>query len=153
MLYFKNLLFVLAVPGSVAVYVPLWITRGQSVQPGAWLAVACCLFAAGGSVLLWSVGAFAVFGRATPAPIDAPKRLVVRGLYRYARNPMYVGVLTIIAGWVVLYQTRSILIYWATVAVAFHLFVILYEEPHLRGAFGAEYTDYCKRVGRWLPRG
>ncbi|MGH9932165.1 MAG: methyltransferase family protein [Pyrinomonadaceae bacterium] len=95
---------------------------------------------------------FARFGRGTPAPIDAPKRLIVRGLYRYTRNPMYVGVLTVIVAWALSFRMAALLVYGLAVAACFHLFIILYEERRLRRDFGIEYEEYCARVRRWLPR-
>ena len=89
---------------------------------------------------------------ASSAPIDAPKKLVVRGLYRYTRNPIYVGVLTVLLGWCVMFRGMNLLIYAFCVAVCFHLFVVFYEERRLRLQFGAEYDDYRAKVGRWLPR-
>jgi protein-S-isoprenylcysteine O-methyltransferase Ste14 len=113
---------------------------GQSTAIKTYLAGAEC-----------SVWDFATFGRGTPLPIDAPKRLVVRGLYRYTRNPMYVGVLTVISGWALLFQTGALVGYLCLVGIGFHLFVILYEEQHLHAMFGDEYDAYRHRVGRWLP--
>jgi protein-S-isoprenylcysteine O-methyltransferase Ste14 len=110
------------------------------------------LFAAGGAIYGWCVWDFAAFGRGTPAPIDAPKRLVVRGLYRYTRNPMYLGVLTVILAWAVLFGFFELLVYAACVWVCFQCFVVYYEEPHLKKTFGASYDQYLARVGRWLPR-
>jgi protein-S-isoprenylcysteine O-methyltransferase Ste14 len=109
------------------------------------------LFAVGGAIYTWCVWDFAAFGRGTPAPIDAPKRLVVRGLYRYTRNPMYVGVLTVLLGWAFLFQATTVLVYAICVGIFFHLFVVLYEERRLARQFGAEYHNYCRSVGRWLP--
>ena len=152
MLFLKNLLFTLIVPGTVAVYVPLLFARGRPVAEGPALFVAIVLFALGGAIYAWCVWDFAAYGRATPAPIDAPKKLVVRGLYRYTRNPIYVGVLTALLGWAAMFQARIFLIYAACVGVGFHLFVVFYEERALRRRFGAEYQDYCAKVGRWLPR-
>ncbi|MGH2960536.1 MAG: methyltransferase family protein, partial [Solirubrobacterales bacterium] len=88
----------------------------------------------------------------TPAPIDSPKKLVVRGLYRYTRNPIYLGVLTAIFGWAVLFRAVDLVFYAFAVATFFHLLVILNEEDYLRQEFGAEYESYCARVPRWLPR-
>ncbi len=108
--------------------------------------------AAGCAAYLWCVWDFATFGRGTPAPIDAPRRLVVRGLYRHVRNPMYVGVLLVIAGWAILFQSARVLGYGATAALFFHLFVVAVEEPTLRGKFGRSYEQYCRDVGRWVPK-
>ena len=151
-LLLKNLLFTVFVPGTVAVGVPWLISRDESFAWGAGTALALLLFAAGGAIYFWCLWDFASFGRGTPAPIDAPKSLVVRGLYRYTRNPMYVGVLTVILGWVVLFGALELLVYCACVGACFQMFVVYYEEPHLKKAFGKSYQEYLTRVGRWLPR-
>lgn len=152
MLFLKNLLFTLVVPGTVAVYVPLLIAQNRPSTSGPLFAIALAVLALGGAIYAWCVWDFAAFGRGTPASIDAPKRLVVRGLYRYTRNPIYVGVLTVILGWAVLFQTAALVIYALIVGTCFHLFIVLYEERHLQKEFGGEYDDYRRRVGRWLPR-
>jgi protein-S-isoprenylcysteine O-methyltransferase Ste14 len=151
-LLLKNLLFTIIIPGTVAVYVPLSIARTRQPATGFASAFALVLLVVGSAIYAWCIWDFATFGRGTPAPIDAPKRLVVRGLYRYSRNPMYVGVLTVIFGWVVLFQANALVIYALIVGLCFHCFVVFYEEPHLQRSFGKEYVDYCTRVGRWLPR-
>jgi protein-S-isoprenylcysteine O-methyltransferase Ste14 len=151
-LLLKNLAFTLVLPGTIGVYLPLWIAEGPAQPAGIAGAAALALLALGAAIYAWCVWDFATFGRGTPAPIDAPKRVVVRGLYRYTRNPMYVGVLTVIAGLAALHRSVPVATYAAVVAAGFHLFVLLYEEPHLRRLFGAEYEAYCARVGRWLPR-
>lgn len=150
-LLLKNLLFTFLVPGTVAVWVPWQIAQGAAPAGGAARGVAAALFAVGGAIYAWCVWDFASFGRGTPAPIDAPTRLVVRGLYRFTRNPMYVGVLTVVAGWVVLFKSGALLAYALAVATAFHLFVLLYEEPHLARVFGESYASYRGEVRRWLP--
>ena len=152
LLFLKNLLFTLLLPGTVAGYVPWLMTRNDSFTWGAGTALALLLFATGGAIYSWCVWDFAAFGRGTPAPIDAPKRLVVRGLYRYTRNPMYVGVLTVIIGWGVLFEAFRLLVYAACVGTCFQMFIVFYEEPHLKRAFGKPYQEYMARVGRWLPR-
>lgn len=152
MLFLKNLLFTIAIPGTVAVYVPLLIAGDRPWGSGIYLYVAWALIATGGMIYLWCVWDFAMFGRGTPAPIDAPKKLVVRGLYRYTRNPMYVGVLTMILGWALLFRAVALVIYALFLGMCFHAFIVLYEERHLHKVFGSEYDDYRSRVGRWLPR-
>jgi len=151
-LLLKNLLFTLIVPGTVGVYVPLVLARHRSPASGLGFFLALALLVIGAVIYAWCVWDFATFGRGTPAPIDAPKKLVVRGLYRYTRNPIYVGVLTALLGWTVMFQATELLVYTLCVGVAFHLFVVFYEERRLRRQFGAEYRDYCAQVGRWLPR-
>ena len=150
-LLFKNLLFTLIVPGTVAVYVPLRIARDRSFATGPAFGAGCLLFVVGASIYAWCVWDFAIFGRGTPVPIDAPKKLVVRGLYRYTRNPMYTGVLTVILAWAVLFRAFDLVLYALVVGTCFQLIVVFYEEPHLRAEFGSEYEGYCRRVGRWRP--
>jgi protein-S-isoprenylcysteine O-methyltransferase Ste14 len=151
-LLLKNLLFTVIVPGTVAVYVPLRLAGGSDAGSGATFGLGLALLAVGGAIYAWCVWDFATFGRGTPAPIDAPKKLVVRGLYRYTRNPMYLGVLTVILGWAALYAAPALVGYALVVGLGFHLFIVLYEERHLRRAFGREYEAYCAGAGRWLPR-
>ena len=151
LLLVKNVLFTVLVPGTVAVYVPLFAFDPALPEPSFVSLIAGILLLIGATVYAWCVWDFAVAGRGTPAPIDPPKTLVVRGLYRYARNPMYLGVLCVIGGWALLFQSASLFIYGICVATAFHLFVLLYEEPHLRSVFGGSYVDYCAKVRRWLP--
>ena len=92
-------------------------------------------------------------GLGTPAPFLPTQHLVVKGFYRYVRNPMYVAVVSIIVGQGLLLGNGYLLLYAALVWAAFHGFVLLYEEPKLRKTYGAEYEAYCTRVRRWLPRG
>jgi len=152
MLFLKNLLFTLVVPGTVAVYVPLFIAQNRPPTSGPLFALALALLALGSAIYAWCMWDFATFGRGTPAPIAAPKKLVVRGLYHYTRNPMYVGVLTVILGWAVLFQAAALVLYILIVGTCFHLFIVLYEERQLQQEFGGEYEDYRRRVSRWLPR-
>ena len=151
LLFLKNLLFTIVVPGTVAVYVPVFVFSHGPAQRPVYTLAGGVLLAVGGAVYLWCLWDFASTGRATPAPIDPPKHLVVRGLYRYTRNPMYVGVVGMIFGWALSFRALPIAIYGLSVAAFFHLFVVFYEEPHLRRAFGSSYEEYCLRVSRWLP--
>lgn len=152
-LFLKNLLFTILVPGTVAVYVPILISRGRGVstQP-ALLTVGILLLVTGAGIYFWTVWDFATIGRGTPLPIDAPKKLVVNGLYRYTRNPMYLGVILVILGWACVFADMWLLVYALGVGIVVHLFVIGYEEPWLKALFGEEYEDYRRSVGRWVPR-
>lgn len=150
-LFLKNLLFTVLIPGTVGVYIPLRLAegwRGASTQD--WL-LAAPLLLVGAFVYFWCLWNFAVTGRGTPAPIDPPKKLIVRGPHKYVRNPMYLGVLSVVFGWVVLFRSTEILRYAAVVALMFHLVVLVIEEPSLRRLFGAEYQEYCRSVRRWIP--
>jgi len=147
----KSLLFLIFVPGMVAGYVPLGLLLwGPGIDTGllAWLALP--LWLVGVIILLWSFWNFFKQGRGTPAPIDPPKELVAVGFYRYTRNPMYVGVLLLIAGHFLWFGFWSLLIYSIFIFVAFNTFVAYYEEPTLRKKFGVIYEDYCQRIPRWF---
>ncbi|MEW5768207.1 MAG: isoprenylcysteine carboxylmethyltransferase family protein [bacterium] len=151
-LLLKNLLFTLVVSGTVAVYVPFLLAENRSPTLGVVSVIAFALLVMGVAIYAWCVWDFATFGRGTPLPIDAPKKLIVRGLYRYTRNPMYVGVLTVILCWAVMFQSVVLVLYALVVGTLFHLFVVIYEEPHLQRVFGSEYDNYRSQVGRWLPK-
>jgi protein-S-isoprenylcysteine O-methyltransferase Ste14 len=153
---FGSAVFLVIAPGTVAVYVPWRITRWQFGRPlvGIPLARAAgiLLLAAGLPVLLDSFARFAMEGLGTPAPVAPTKRLVVGGFYRYVRNPMYVAVASVILGQGLLFGSVGVLEYGAAVCVAFHLFVLLYEEPVLGAKYGEEYERFAAQVPRWLPR-
>jgi protein-S-isoprenylcysteine O-methyltransferase Ste14 len=151
LLFVKNLLFTILVPGTVAVFVPVFVFSHSSPEMSAISFVATLLLLMGGLIYAWCLWDFATVGRGTPTPIDPPKSLVVRGLYKYTRNPMYVGVLCVIGGWALLFRSVNLAIYGVCVAGLLHLFVLLYEEPHLRKVFGSSYEHYCSQVRRWLP--
>ena len=108
--------------------------------------------AVGAVLLLACIWEFARRGRGTLSPADPPRRLVVRGLYRYVRNPMYLSATLILLGEVLLTGSRALLLYWAIWFTAANLFVIAYEEPTLRRLFGADYDRYRQQTGRWIPR-
>lgn len=151
-LFLKNLAFTIIAPGTAAFLIPWLIVGGRLTELGLMTLVSTLLFILGAAIYLWCVWDFATIGRGTPAPIDAPKKLVVRGLYQYSRNPMYLGVLILILAWAASFKAIILLVYMLIVGLAFHTFVILYEEPHLRKLFGESYFNYCARVPRWLPR-
>jgi len=107
---------------------------------------------AGAIVLIQAFVRFVTEGLGTPAPVAPTERLVVGGLYRYVRNPMYLAVLALIVGQALLLGRLSLLVYGAVVALAFVAFVKGYEEPTLSARYGAEYEAYLKAVPRWWPR-
>jgi protein-S-isoprenylcysteine O-methyltransferase Ste14 len=150
---FRSFLFFIFAPGMVTGFIPLVLLRnGLQVQTGYLKYAAYPLWMIGLVVLLWCFWDFLVKGRGTPAPIDPPKELVISGLYKFVRNPMYVGVLMVILGHFLWFGYWGILGYAVVVFIAFTLFVVLYEEPHLKSTFGETYIRYMKTVPRWLPR-
>lgn len=155
MLFLKNLAFTVLVPGTVAGLVPYAILASSSRlvprDTGALRYAGLALVLLGGALYLACVWGFAHVGRGTPAPIDPPRTLVVRGPHRFTRNPMYIAVSTVILGEALLFASGRLLAYGLAVLAGFHLFVVLYEEPTLRRLFGPAYETYCAEVRRWLP--
>jgi protein-S-isoprenylcysteine O-methyltransferase Ste14 len=123
-----------------------------SVAPWRWLAAIPAVL--GFAVALRCIWDFGWTGRGTPAPVAPPQHLVVVGFYRYVRNPMYVGFFTGWAGlWIIFGQVAKVAVAVTAIGViGVALFVVFYEEPTLRGKFGADYEEYCHNVHRWLPR-
>jgi protein-S-isoprenylcysteine O-methyltransferase Ste14 len=145
---------VLGGPGLVLVLMPWIITRFRmpAGQSPALSILSSALIVVGLIPLFESIGRFVVVGRGTLMPAVPTERLVVSGLYRCVRNPMYVGVITALAGESLLFRSRSMLVYLGTVWLIMHAFVCLYEEPRLARTFSAEYESFRKNVPRWIPR-
>jgi len=150
-LLIKTIGFTLLLPGMVAGVTPWLISTSAELGSVYSIFFGLFLMCLGVAIYGWCAWDFVSVGKGTPAPIDAPKHLVVRGLYHYTRNPMYVGVLLFISGWVSLYTMPVMLVYWLGVASLFQILVLFYEEPILQELFGAEYKSYCASVKRWLP--
>jgi len=149
----KTLVFTVFVPGTVAGYVPWRLRQDAAPVTGAeeWAAIA--VIAVGIAIYLSTAfWGFAVIGGGTPAPIAPTKILVVKGLHRFVRNPMYIGVSLVIGGQAWLFHSLHIAIYMVCVLLIAHLFVLSYEEPTLRKQFGEEYERYRASVPRWIPK-
>jgi protein-S-isoprenylcysteine O-methyltransferase Ste14 len=146
----------LAVPGTVAGLGPWWISGWRmapapfGLEPLRWIGAA--LIAAGVVGLCECFARFELVGLGTPSPAAPTEQLVVSGLYRRVRNPMYVAVVAVIFGQALLLGSAALLVYGAVVWLMFHLFVIAYEEPTLRRSFGADYEAFRAAVPRWIPR-
>ena len=149
-------IFFVFVPCLVAGVVPWWISHREFRLSflGAELTrfVGSALILAGVSGLVDSFGRFALQGLGTPAPIAPTQHLVVTGLYRYVRNPIYVAVAAVIFGQAVLFGDWRLFAYGAVFCLVCHLFVVGYEEPTLKKSFGAEYEAFRINVPRWIPR-
>ena len=149
-------IFLVIVPGVVAGVVPWWISRWQIGPPFFGITLfrfaGSVLIALGAAGLLDSFARFALQGLGTPAPVFPTRRLIVTGLYRHVRNPMYVAVVSAILGQGLLFGNLTLLKYGGVIWLLFHLFVLSYEEPTLRASFGPEYKIFCAEVPRWLPR-
>ena len=145
----RALLAFLLLPGTVAFLIP-WLLLRQG-QRGQFIDVLGLIpFVLGIVLLLWCVRDFYVAGKGTLAPWSPPRYLVVTGLYRFSRNPMYIAVLLVLWGWALGCRSRAIAVYALLVMLAFHLRVILGEEPWLARTHGQEWVRYKARVPRWL---
>lgn len=133
-------------------FFPRWIAGG-ALQPR-WSVAPVVLMIAGGSIMLRCIWDFAWTGRGTPMPLDPPRHLVVTGLYRYVRNPMYVGMGIFLTGEALLLPaiTREMFLLAGAAWIVVTAFIVLYEEPSLRTLFGDDYIEYSRHVRRWIPR-
>jgi protein-S-isoprenylcysteine O-methyltransferase Ste14 len=144
--------FTVALPGSVVVLVP-WLLTGWRVAESAWLrGLGVLLIVAALPVFVSFLLRFVREGIGTPAPILPPERLVVGGPFERVRNPGYLSVIAMVLGQAALFGSSAVALWALAIAVGFHGFVVLYEEPALRRRFGSDYEAYCRRVPRWLPR-
>jgi protein-S-isoprenylcysteine O-methyltransferase Ste14 len=148
--------FFLVGPGTIVGLIPWLLTGWQRGEPAPYWApvrvLGVLLLVAGLIVLIQAFVRFVVEGLGTPVPIAAPERLVVGGLYRYVRNPMYVAIMTAIAGQMLLLGRPVLLLYLAVVWLVSATFVRWYEEPALTRRFGAQYEAYRRAVPAWWPR-
>ncbi len=148
----RSAFFTIVVPGTVLYFVPHFAAAFRYPRQAIWLLVGAICAVPGAGLLLYCIFDFAWTGLGTLAPIDPPRNLVVRGPYQYVRNPMYVGVLAVLAGEAIAFRSAFLPAYAVVVFVCVNLFVRLYEEPALRRKFGESYVRYCASVPRWLPR-
>jgi protein-S-isoprenylcysteine O-methyltransferase Ste14 len=148
--------FLVIAPGFVAGLVPWWISHWRLEPPffgtSLFHFAGGTLIALGAVCLIDSFSRFAVQGAGTPAPVFPTRHLVVTGLYRYVRNPMYLSVASVILGQGLLFGNVTLLEYGGLVWLLFHIFVLVYEEPTLKASFGPEYKVFCAEVPRWIPR-
>ncbi len=151
----KTLIWSVFVPGSVTVLVPyLLLSSGIELFPvtlSSFRYAGIIPISLGALLYLWCAWDFTFVGKGTPAPFDPPKEIVLRGLYRFVRNPMYVAVMLVLIGEVMFFESAVILIYASIVFLSFHLWVVYYEEPTLRRKFGESFEQYCQKVSRWIP--
>lgn len=149
-------IFLFLAPGTFAAFIPWWMSRWRmhALFPGYTAARAGGIFfiAAGSIVVLDAFVRFAVQGIGTPAPVFPTRRLVLSGSYRYARNPMYAAVVSIVLGQALMFGNIQLLVYGLCFWLAAHLFVLIYEEPALRRTFPEAYVIFVANVPRWIPR-
>jgi protein-S-isoprenylcysteine O-methyltransferase Ste14 len=154
MLWLRTVLFALLVPGVELGLIPFVLVRraGEQFDLGRMRLLGLILFVPGLAIIMWCFIDFIRRGYGTPAPYDPPRRLVVAGLYRYVRNPQYIGVVLVVLSEALFFGSLVLLGYAAFFAIGYHLFVRFYEEPTLKRLFGEDYTRYCAAVPRWVPK-
>jgi protein-S-isoprenylcysteine O-methyltransferase Ste14 len=154
-LFFRNLFFTILQPGVVVGFVPYLILGNRFRETWkndltAFQYLAILIFIVGIVILFYCIGMFAIKGRGTLSPADPTKKLVVAGLYKFSRNPMYVGVILMLIGEAIFFRSVGLGIYTIFIFIAFHVFILLHEEPRLTRDFGDEYQQYMTKVRRWL---
>jgi protein-S-isoprenylcysteine O-methyltransferase Ste14 len=154
--FFRALVYATLFIGLLLIYLPSQILRWAGIsQPATFDWPQIVAFVVGGIgalIALSCVAAFIFIGKGTPAPFDPPRRLVVRGPYRFVRNPMYLGAALALASAALYYQSVALLVFVCGFLLVTHLFVVIYEEPTLKRSFGPDYEIYCHIVHRWWPR-
>jgi len=151
MIVLRSLISVVVLPGVAAVVIPWLIVSPPAWPTGArWVGIVPLAF--GLALFASCVIIFAALGRGTLAPWDAPRRFVAVGPYRRVRNPTYLGVGSVVLGEAILFGSLALGLYVAVLALVWHVFVVLWEEPSLERTFGDEYRTYRANVPRWLPR-
>jgi protein-S-isoprenylcysteine O-methyltransferase Ste14 len=153
-LFFRNLVFTILQPGIVVGLIPYLIVRDQLGQMLSFQqnqpVIGLLVFMIGFAVMIYCIYQFAVDGRGTLSPFDRTKKLVVNGLYRCSRNPMYVGVIGMLIGEAIFFQGYLLWIYSLLVFTLFNGFIYFIEEPRLKIDFGDDYHEYCRKVRRWI---
>lgn len=148
-------LFFIVAPGMVAGLMP-WLLTDHYRLPWStvlgFVSIGWVLIVAAAALLLHAFARFALEGLGTPAPVAPTERLVVGGIYRHVRNPMYVAVLSIILGQTLLFSSWALVAYAVIAAAAMVSFAKFYEEPTLARRYGADYEAYRRAVPGWLPR-
>jgi protein-S-isoprenylcysteine O-methyltransferase Ste14 len=139
-------------PVTVLIIVPLWVENDRTIHFGLSLICALLLILLGLTTMTVTISSFIRIGKGTLAPWSPTKKLVIKGLYRYVRNPMILGVLTVLFGEALIVRSQNILIWAVAFFVINTFYFIVYEEPNLEQRFGNEYREYKKHVSRWLPR-
>lgn len=142
--------------GFFLVFMPAQIlNKANIIQPeaaGFFQASGMIIVIIGAMLVLWCLLTFVFIGRGTPAPFDPPRRLVIKGPYKYVRNPMYIGATFILIGAAMYYHSFELSLYTSLFWGSLHIFIVYYEEPSLKERFATEYTSYQQKVNRWLPK-
>lgn len=150
----KTILYMGFMHGVFTYLIPYQISTRDFLilNVGVFSYLAIPFFIIGTSIIIWCSVDMVQKGKGTPAHVDPPKKLIVNGLYRYTRNPIYVGGLLILLGYIFWFGSGIMVVYFSLFILAYQILITLIEEPILRNTFGKEYEEYCQQVPRWIPR-
>lgn len=148
-MFIKAVINFLMLPGIVAFLIPFLYVYFSNIDKIQWAGLPVII--GGLVILLWCVRDFYIVGKGTLAPWAPPTKIVIIGLYKYMRNPMYAGVLILILGWSILFQSIALFAYSCILFGIFHIRVLANEEPWLNKTFGKEWQSYKSKIPRWLP--
>jgi len=152
MMFIRALIAFIMLPGIFSLIIPHFIAYFDPWKYDNQFISGLIIISIGLSIIFICVTSFYKTGKGTLAPWDPPKKIVVKGLYRFMRNPMYLGVVVLVIGWCVFYGSPILLLYTISLAIGFHIRVVRFEEPWLKKEFGDQWEKYHKNVHRWLPR-
>jgi protein-S-isoprenylcysteine O-methyltransferase Ste14 len=150
----KTLLYMGIMHGFFTYYFPyqLALATTELFEPGIFRYLAIPFWLSGTLIIIWCSIDIIRKGRGTPAHLDPPKELVITGLYRYVRNPIYMGAMLVLFGYMIWSVSAWVILYSALAYTAFSFLIIVIEEPILKNTFGIAYTEYAERVPRWIPK-
>jgi protein-S-isoprenylcysteine O-methyltransferase Ste14 len=150
----KTILYMGSLHGFFTLYIPYLIVKfdARYFNAGIFSYTAIPLWIIGAVIIVWCSVDMVQKGRGTPAHVDPPKKLIVNGLYRYVRNPIYLGALLVQLGFILWAGSGLMIVYFLLFTLAYQILIVLIEEPILRAMFGEEYLAYCSRVPRWIPK-
>src|SRR5688572_4294080 len=150
----KTILYMGSLHGFFTFYIPYLIVKfdARYFDAGIFSYIAFLLWIVGTLIIVWCSVDMVRKGRGTPAHVDPPKKLIVNGLYRYVRNPIYVGALLVQLGFILWSGSGLMIVYFLLFTLAYQILIVLIEEPILRHMFGEEYLAYCRQVPRWIPK-
>jgi protein-S-isoprenylcysteine O-methyltransferase Ste14 len=150
----KTILYMGSLHGFFTFYIPYMLVKidPHYFDPGLFSNLVIPLGIIGTIIIIWCSVDMVRKGRGTPAHLDPPRKLIINGLYRYVRNPIYLGALLVQLGYILWSGSGLMIVYFLCFALAYQILIVLIEEPILRHMFGEQYQVYCSQVPRWIPK-
>lgn len=148
----KTILYMGFMHGFFTFYIPYQIASRDFINFKTFAYLAIPFYLSGTASIIWCSVDMVKKGLGTPAHVDPPKKLIINGLYRYTRNPIYLGALLVLLGYILWFGSGIMILYFLLFVLAYQILITLIEEPILRNTFGKDYEEYCQKVPRWIPR-